>query len=119
MFLMIAQQDIRHPWHTNFRRESGLELVQLSTLHCQVRKEFTKYFWALVSPHSASRSSVQTGLLSGHKQETTSFLTQHLYLCPALQLCAFVLSAFTGTGVQLQLYQLSNQLLNFAEAAVL
>lgn len=30
MFLMIAQQDIRHPWHggTNFRRESGLESIQ-------------------------------------------------------------------------------------------
>ena len=86
MFLMIVQQDIRHPWHrgTNFRRESVLELIQLSTLHCQVRKEFTKYFWALVSSHSASRFSVQTGSLSRHKQETASFLHNHTAFIPLL-----------------------------------
>lgn len=62
MFLMIAQQDIRHPWHggTNFRRESGLEPVQqLSASHCQVRKEFTKYFWALVSSRLTSGLSAK------------------------------------------------------------
>lgn len=86
---MIAQQDIRHPWHseTNFRRESGLELVQLSMLHCQVRKEFTKYFWALVSSHSASRFSVQTGSLSRHKQETASFLHNHTAFIPLPSFC--------------------------------
>lgn len=61
MLLMIAQQDNHQAWHggTNFRRENGLEPIQLSVLLCQVREEFTKYLWALVSSHLTSRLSLK------------------------------------------------------------
>lgn len=49
MLLMIAQPDIPSAlaWSHYFRRESGLEPIQLPVFLCQVSEKYTKYIWAL------------------------------------------------------------------------